>query len=92
MEQGKIYFVYDPGEIFWMLGRCTNPATTDDERNIANYITSQNEYFVNRVWCYQDKKRKYREDTTEEEQWFVECEKQQKFIPKEKINFSYSIY
>jgi hypothetical protein len=98
MEIGKIYFVKDkaPGT-FWMLGRCTGEDLESDEpqyrRNNSTRIDSNNMFFEDSCWCYESiEGRTYREATQEEIIWFEECERQEKFIPKEQIKFAYEIY
>jgi len=98
MEQGKIYYVHNTNGSFFMIGRCILVENGDSDkyhtRGNATYITSRDTFNKEQSWSYKSPNRTYREATLEEEQWFLECERQKKFIPKEKINFQiqYSIY
>ena len=92
MKKNNIYFV-EEGD-FWMLGRCLEEPGSDPDRCPANTIRSDKLiYTPNSMWCFQDSRnRKYREATYKEKMWYEECERQQKFIPENQINYSYDIY
>lgn len=91
MENGKIYYVQE-GD-FWMLGRALEVPKIDKSDNTlrgrAVFIVAG--VFKVAKWCPQDIGRTYREANYTETQWFLECERQGKFIPKEQIKF-YEVY
>lgn len=82
MEQGKIYFVEEPG--FWMVGRCEGPIDDNGTNCPASIITSKNRWLPGNGWCFQDGgKRTYKDATPEQIAWYEYCEKNERFISQE---------
>ena len=92
---GEIYTVYhhrrSPGHIFYMIGRMIRKAEhiSHDGRYIgkASFIVpSQKCYDKESIWCYKTENRFIRIANTNEKNWFLECEKRNKYVDNDLDN------